>query len=467
MNNRRTPVINPYMFRMYDIRGVIGQDLTAEVANLIGQAFGTFLRQSAKGKLRIAAGKDNRPSSPELHSAICQGLAATGCDVLDVGLTPTPVLNFAVAHWQLDGGINVTGSHNPRDQNGFKLSGPKAYPVAEDDIQRIRDLVDRRAFITGIGSVTSRDPKEEYFARLRQMVRVERPVKAVVDAGNGVAGLFAPALLRQIGCDVVELYCESDGTFPHHMPNPEHPENMRDLQQKVVEVKADIGLAYDGDGDRLGIVNEHGERYVADHILILLSRDLLDRHPGAEILVDVKSSQNVMEDVKSHGGIPILGKTGHSLIKRRMVRDGILLAGEFSGHMFLAENYYPIDDAFLASCRIIQTLSRQDLSLSSLLGDLPRRFSTGLVEADCSDADKFDVVASVTEFFSRQYEVVSIDGARISFGDGWALVRASNTTPTLTLRFEADSEKRLKEIQSVVYGKLKEFPSVKLRHIGE
>lgn len=462
MYKRKGPLINPYMFRMYDIRGIVGEDLTTEVTNLIGQAFGTFLRQSYKENVRVAVGRDNRTSSQELHLAICEGLTATGCDVLDVGLTTSPVVNFVVAHWQLDGGINVTGSHNPPDQNGFKLEGRNAYPIAEDDIQHIRNLAEKRAFMSGKGTVTLRDPKEEYLAKLQELVTIERPIRVVVDTGNGVAGLFAPILLRRIGCDVIEIHCELDGTFPNHLPNPEDPKNMRDLQQKVIEVGADIGLAYDGDGDRIGLVNELGERYEADYILILLSRDLLTRHPGEKILMDLKSSQNVVEDVIAHGGIPILWKTGHSLIRRRMHQEKILLAGEFSGHMFLAEDYYPIDDALLASCRILQSLSWQNLSVSTLLSDLPKRFSTGLIEATCSDHDKFDVVESITKFFSEQYEVITVDGARIMFDGGWAIVRASNTSPTLTIRFEADSEERLKEIQSIVYSKLKEFSSVRL-----
>jgi len=462
VRKRPYPHINPYIFRMYDIRGVVGQDLTAEVSYLIGSAYGTFIRQSAKGQVRVAVGRDNRPSSENLHSAVCEGLMNTGCDVLDVGLTPSPVLNFAVAHWHLDGGINVTGSHNPADQNGFKLAGRNAYPVAEEDIQHIRELIEEGAFVSGKGGMVPRDPKAEYMAKVAELVEVKSGLKVVVDAGNGVAGLFAPALLRQMGCEVVELYCELDGTFPHHLPDPENPKNIRDLRRKVVKVKADMGFAYDGDADRLGVVNEHGESVPTDHIVIMLSRDLLARHPRAKILIDVKASQTVIEDIREHGGIPVLWKTGHSLIKRKMHEERILFAGEFSGHMFLAENYYPIDDAILASCRLLQILSREDSSLSSLLGSLPKRFSTGLIEAYCSDRDKFDIVASVTDFFSKRYDVVTIDGARIMFGDGWALVRASNTTPSLTLRFEADSKERLEEIQSIVYEKLKEFSAVKL-----
>jgi phosphomannomutase/phosphoglucomutase len=456
------PVVNPYIFRMYDIRGIVDQDLTIDVARLIGLAYGTFVRQSSEEEAHIAVGKDNRPSSSKLHSAVCTGLIDAGCNILDVGLTPSPVLSFAVARWGLDGGINVTGSHNPLDQNGFKLEGRNAYPIAEEDIQQIRELIEKHAFAVGKGAVVSKDPKKEYMAKLLELVIVKRPIKVVADAGNGVAGLYAPTLLRQIGCEVVELYCELDSRFPHHLPNPEDPSNMRDLQQRVVDVGADMGVAYDGDADRIGVVNERGERVASDHIIILLSRDLLVRHPGAKVLMDVKSSQTVVDDVIQHGGVPILWKTGHSLIRRKMHQDGILFAGEFSGHMYFAEDYYTIDDAILASCRLLQILSEQRVPLSGLLRDVPKRFSTGLIEAACSDRDKFEVVTSITDFFSKEYNVLTIDGVRIMFGDGWALVRASNTTPTLTLRFEANSQKRLKEIESIIYSKLKEFPSVRL-----
>jgi phosphomannomutase / phosphoglucomutase len=462
MENKPAPKINPYIFRMYDIRGVVGRDITPEVAALIGRGFGTFCQTPPKAKAIFAVGRDNRFSSKDLHAAICDGLNNSGCDVLDLGLTPTPLVNWAICHWNLDGGINVTGSHNPLDQNGFKLAGKDAYPIAEDDIQQIRKIIEGQAFIAGNGTVSSRDPKEEYLSDIRSKVTLKRPLKIVIDAGNGVAGLFAPEALGQLGCHVFKLYCDLDCTFPHHLPNPENPSNLIDLQRKVLETKADIGFAYDGDGDRIGVINEIGQRLTSDEILILLSRDLLTRHPGSKILVDVKSSQNVIEDIVRHGGIPLIWKTGHSLIKRKMRESGILLAGEFSGHMFAAEDYYIIDDALMASCRLLQIISRQNLPVSKLLLNLPKRFATGLIEAACADSEKFDVVARVTEFFSKQYEVLTIDGARINFGQGWAVVRASNTTATLTLRFEADSERRLDEIGAIVYDKLKEFSSVKL-----
>lgn len=460
------PIVNPYIFRMYDIRGVVDQDITTDVAQLIGLAFGTFIRRSTQTKACIAVGSDNRPSSSDLHYAVCDGLMKAGCDVLDVGLTPSPVLSFAVAHWSLDGGINVTGSHNPLNQNGFKLEGPRAYPIAEEDIQTIRELVEKRAFALGQGKITVKDPRKEYLAKLLKLVTIKRKVKVVIDCGNGVAGLYAPTLLHQLGCEVVELYCELDSSFPHHLPNPEDPRNMHDLQQAVTNVGADIGIAYDGDADRIGAVNEHGELVVSDYIIILLSRDLLTRHPGESIVIDVKSSQAVIDDIEAHGGTPIMWKTGHSLIRRKMHQDGILFAGEFSGHMFFGENYYTIDDAILASCRLLQILSSGSATFSSMLSGLPKRFTTGLIEAHCSDRDKFEVIARVTDFFSKKYDVLTIDGARIMFNDGWAVVRASNTTPTLTLRFEADTEERLKEIQSIVFDKLSEFPSVQLPNIS-
>jgi phosphomannomutase/phosphoglucomutase len=321
-------------------------------------------------------------------------------------------------------------------------------------------MIEEHDFLHGKGSISRCKVKEEYLEEVGGIIGLRRPMRVVVDAGNGVAGLFAPELLRRIGCEVTELHCESDGTFPNHPPNPENPANMRELREKVAAIGADIGFAYDGDGDRLGVVDERGERYNADSILILLSRDFLSRHAGDRVLVDVKSSNLVIKDITRHGGVPVIWKTGHSLIKRKMHDDYIKLAGEFSGHMFMAEGYYPIDDAMLASCRLAEYLSRQDLPLSQLLGELPERYSTDTIELACPDDEKFWVVSEVTKYFSESCDVLDIDGARIMFDGGWALVRASNTSPNLTLRFEANTEERLAEIQSIIYKKLIEFPAV-------
>jgi phosphomannomutase / phosphoglucomutase len=461
MEKRRVEV-DPLIFRLYDIRGVVGEQVTPELAYLIGRGYGTLMSYHSKGDIRIVVGRDNRTSSEELQGSIIDGLVATGCIVIDIGLSSSPLVYFAVAHWGLEGGINVTGSHNPLNQNGFKLVGPKAYPFAEENIQRILQTIKSNGFAYGKGKVISKDPRSDYFGKLQEITQIKRRLNVVVDAGNAIMGIFAPVLLRQMGCHVTELYCELDSSFPHHLPNPENPNNMVDLQKEVLGIGADIGFAFDGDGDRIGVVDELGQRYEADYIAALLSKDLLRRHPGAKVLIDVKSSKAVLDYIRTQGGLPILSKVGHSIIKKRMHDEGILLGGETSGHIFLGENFYPIDDALLASCRLLQILSEHEVTFSQLLDEIPKMVSTPMIEAFCPDTEKFTVVQAIKDYFSSKYEVISIDGARIVFPNGWALVRASNTTPSLTLRFEADTQEGLDHIKSIIYNKLREFNTVKL-----
>ena len=349
-------MLNPHVFRAYDVRGLVGSDITPDVFRLVGSAYGTLIRRN--GGRRIAVGQDNRRSSDALKAAFVEGVLATGLDVVDIGLVPTPILYFATAHWKLDGGANVTGSHNPIEYNGVKMVHPGAAPLTEEEIQRLRRLAERNDFERGRGTLAARSPREDYFATVSRLVKPARRLKVVVDAGNGVAGLYAPDLLRRIGCEIVELHCESDGSFPNHLPDPEDAENVVDLQARVVEVGADLGVAYDGDADRVGIIDERGARHEADLILILLARDLLARYPGAKVVFDVKSSQSLVEDIRAHGGTPVMWKTGHSHLKRKMREDGILLGGEVSGHMFFAEDYYGVDDGILASCKVIEIAAR-------------------------------------------------------------------------------------------------------------
>ena len=459
---------NPHVFRKYDIRGDADKDITEELVSQIGMAFGAYLRQMYSVMPVVAVGRDNRASSPRLHSAVCQGLLDSGCDVIDIGLSTTPLLCYAIVDWRLDGGINITGSHNPPSQNGLKLEARNAYPVAEHDIQYIRKIVENNLFARGSGKFSKGDPAEDYICRLERLVHIDRPLRVVVDAGNGVSGLLAPRLLQRLGCETIPLFCDPDDRFPNHWPNPEDPKNMCHLQKMVVDEKADVGFAFDGDGDRLGVVNEKGGLFNADNLIILLARDLLKRHPSERILIDVKSSQNVIEDIYNHGGEPILWKTGHSLIRRKMIAEDILLAGEFSGHIFPAEDYYPISDALLAAVRIMQVISGENRPLSGLLNDLKPLYSTGLIELACPDNYKFDVVERVKKSLARHYDVITVDGVHVSFPHGWALIRASNTSESLTLRFEADSRHRLQDIQSIVYHRLEEFPLLDIakRKIG-
>jgi phosphomannomutase len=361
--------VNPFMFRAYDVRGKVGLDVTPEVFGLVGRAYGTLIKK--KGGRAIALGRDNRVSSGPLKDAFGAGVLSTGLDVVDIGINHTPLLYFATAHWQLDGGATVTGSHNPVSDNGVKMVHAAAAPLTEEEIQGLLATIRAGSFERGAGTRTRRDPREDYFTAITERVTLARPLTVVVDAGNGIAGSFAPELLRRLGCRVVELYCESDGTFPNHLPDPEMEENMRDLIAKVIEVRADIGIAYDGDADRMGVVDERGCRHEADLILALLARDLLIRHPKARIVFDVKSSQALADDIRAHGGRPIMWKTGHSLLKQKMREDDILLGGEVSGHMFFGENWYGVDDGILASCKFLELCARSPLPVSSHFDTLP------------------------------------------------------------------------------------------------
>ena len=460
MSQNRT-MLNPHIFRAYDVRGLLGADINADVFENVGRAYGTLIRRN--GGRRVAVGQDNRTSSAGLKAAFIAGARASGIDVVDIGTVTTPILYFATAHWGLDGGANITGSHNPVEYNGVKMVHPgrraahrRRDPVAphDDRDERLR-----------VGTRRDRDapPREDYFATVTKLVRLARPLTVVVDAGNGVAGSYAPELLRTIGCDVIELYCESDGSFPNHLPDPEDAANVVDLQAKVLETRADLGVAYDGDADRVGIIDERGRRHEADLILVLLARDLLRRHPGAKVVFDVKSSQLLVDDITKHGGVPVMWKTGHSHLKRKMREDGILLGGEVSGHMFFAENYYGVDDGLLASCKILEIVARHAGPASQLFDAMDHLHATPELKAMCPDGEKFQVVDELVRELRQRYEMVDIDGARVLFpGKGWGLVRASNTNPYLTLRFEARSEADVDAMKRVIYDALRRYPFVTL-----
>ncbi|MBI3029307.1 MAG: phosphomannomutase/phosphoglucomutase [Candidatus Rokubacteria bacterium] len=452
--------LNPHIFRAYDVRGKVGSDITPEVFRQVGGAYGTLIRR--KGGRTIALGRDNRLSSAGLSAAFAEGVLAAGISIVDIGLSPTPILYFATAHWKLDGGANVTGSHNPLTDNGVKMVHGGAVPLTEDEIQDLRRLIEARDFETGAGRVTERNPKEEYIAVIAERVSVARRLKVVVDAGNAVAALYAPDLLRRLGCEVVELHCELDGTFPHHLPDPEVEENVRDLMARVVEVGAELGIAYDGDADRMGLVDEKGRRHEADLVLILLARDLLARHPGAKVVFDVKSSQTLVDAITAAGGVPVMHKTGHSHLKRKMREEGILLGGEVSGHMFFAENYYGVDDGILASAKLIEIVARSSEPLSARFDAIPHLHATPELKAPCPDAEKFRVVEELARHFKGRYETIDIDGVRILFPGGWGLVRPSNTNPYLTLRFEARTQAQLDEMKRIVFDALARYPFVTL-----
>jgi phosphomannomutase/phosphoglucomutase len=452
--------LNPYIFRAYDVRGKVGIDITPEVFEQVGRAYGTLV--AGRGGRTVALGMDNRESSPALKAAFGAGVLATGLDVVDIGVNHTPLMYFATAHWGLDGGATVTGSHNPVSDNGVKMVHAEAVPLAEDEIQGLLETIRAGAYARGTGRRTERSPRAEYFAAIERIVRLERPLKVVVDAGNGIAGSFAPELLRRLGCDVVELYCESDGTFPNHLPDPEMEENTRELVARVRATRADVGIAYDGDADRVGVVDERGRRHEADLILALLARDLLRRRPGAKIVFDVKSSQVLVDDVRAHGGVPVMWKTGHSHLKRKMREDKIPLGGEVSGHMFFAENWYGVDDGILASCKLLEVIGRDGRPASAHFDTLPHMHNTPELKAPCPDEKKFGIVAELVREFKQRYETIDIDGARILFPEGWGLVRASNTNPYLTLRFEGRTREAVDAMKREVFGALSRYPEVTL-----
>jgi len=450
-------MLNPHVFRAYDVRGLVGRDINPEVFRQVGRAYATMIRRN--GGRRITVGRDNRLSSNDLKLGFVEGVRAAGLDVVDIGPSTTPLLYFATAHWKMDGGANITGSHNPIEYNGVKMVHPGAAPLSEEEIQSIRKTIEGGDYESGIGGLSERSPREDYFATIARIVTPARRLKVVVDAGNGVAGIYGPELLRRIGCEVVELFCESDGRFPNHLPDPEDERNVEDLKRKVLEVGADIGIAYDGDADRVGVVDERGQRHEADLILILLARDLLTRHPGAKVVFDVKSSQALVDDIREHGGVPIMWKTGHSHLKRKMRDDHILLGGEVSGHMFFGENYYGVDDGILASCKIIELVSRAAEPLSRLFASIPHLCATPELKAPCPDGEKFRVVDGVTRELKERYDTIDTDGARVIFpGRGWGLVRASNTNPYLTLRFEARTDREIEEMKREIYAVLSHYP---------
>ncbi|HHQ44665.1 MAG TPA: phosphomannomutase/phosphoglucomutase [Candidatus Altiarchaeales archaeon] len=432
------------IFRAYDIRGVYGRELTDELSEKIGRAFGTIL-----GKGRVAVGYDVRESSPKVCEKLVEGLRAGGIDVLDVGLVPTPALYFAVYQMGLDGGVMVTASHNPGEYNGFKLLRGKS-TLAGDEIKDVERIVESGRFAEGSGGYEKKDVSREYLDYITSHVKLKKSLKVVVDAGNGTAGEIAPEALRRVGCDVVELYCELDGSFPNHHPDPTVDENVRDLRKKVLEAGADVGFGFDGDSDRAGFIDDKGNIIRGDTALMLLSRDLLECNPGAKIIFDVKCSNLLTKDIKEHGGVPIMFRTGHSFIKRKMVEEDAKLAGEMSGHFFFKDNYFGYDDAIYTALRMLQFLSKQDKKLSEIVSELPKSFATPELRLSASDARKFEIVGEVVEHFKKSKtsaEVIDVDGVRLQYPDGWSLLRASNTSPKLILRFEAQDRKRLDEIK--------------------
>ncbi|MBI5067058.1 MAG: phosphomannomutase/phosphoglucomutase [Deltaproteobacteria bacterium] len=454
------PGISPTIFREYDIRGLVDRDLTEEAVRLVGRALGTRVRRA--GGRTVVVGRDCRLSGERFATAMRQALNASGCDVVDLGVVPTPLTYFAAQTLPVDGLCMITGSHNPPAYNGLKVGvGPST--LYGKDIQDLRQQIERGDFDAGQGSVKSHDIVTPYRDHVAGNLRLgKRRLKVVVDAGNGTGGVVAVPLFRRLGLDVVSLFEEMDGRFPNHHPDPTVEENLAQLQAKVRETGADLGIAYDGDADRVGAVDEKGNVLWGDQIMILFSRALLAEVPGAAIVGEVKCSMTLYDDIARHGGRGIMWKAGHSLIKAKMKEEHALLAGEMSGHIFFGHRWFGFDDAIYSSGRLLELLSHAAGPLSGLLADVPRTFSTPELRVDCPEEKKFELVRRAQEWFSARHRTVTVDGVRVLFPDGWGLVRASNTQPLLVLRFEATTAERLAEIRALVESKVHEL----LRELG-
>ncbi len=448
--------MNPAVFREYDIRGLAEIDFDKDFALLLGKVHGTEIAE--KGGKRASVARDCRATSDAYAEAVIAGMVAAGLHVYDIGVCPTPLLYFSLFHLGLDGGIQITASHNPSEYNGFKICLGKDTLYGQQ-IQEIRQRMDRKAFHEKPGGKVERyeivPPYQKYL--LADVPKLARPLKIVADAGSGVGGPVAPPIFRQLGCRVWEIACVPDATFPLHHPDPTVPQNLVMLIEKVKLENADLGIAYDGDADRIGVVDENGDILWGDELLVLFARDVLKRNPGAAIIADVKCSQRLYDDVSKHGGRPIMWKAGHSLIKAKMKETRALLGGEMSGHIFFKERYFGYDDAIYASLRLLEILAQSGKPLSCLIGDLPKSVSTPEIRVDCPDEKKFAIAEKATEYFRQHYDVIDVDGARVQFPDGWGLIRASNTEPALVLRFEASCQETLDEYRSIIESKLKEL----------
>jgi phosphomannomutase/phosphoglucomutase len=425
--------VTPNIFREYDIRGLAATELTDGVVRAIGRAYAS--RVAEEGGRRVAVGMDVRESSPRLAVALIEGITRAGLDVVRLGVVPTPAVYFSVHHLGLDGAVQVTGSHNPIEFNGFKLVLGKASLYGEA-IQDLRRRIEAGEFRIGRGTVQTVNLREDYLQALASRLAPARPLKLVLDAGNGCAGELAPELFRRLGTEVECLFCDPDGRFPNHIPDPTLPKTLVTLRERVLATGADLGLAYDGDADRLGALDERGQVVWGDRLLALFAREVLAHRPGAPILFEVKCSRALVEDIEAHGGKPVMTRTGHSLIKQAMRETGSPLAGEMSGHMFFADEWYGFDDAIYASGRLVRLVAASDRPLSELLAAIPQYHATPEIRIDCPDDRKFDVVEAVRARYRTTHDVVEVDGARVSFDGGWGLVRASNTQPVLVLRAE-------------------------------
>lgn len=442
--------LSAHIFREYDIRGIVGEDLDPQVTRQVGRAYASVVRETVGDGATVVVGRDNRPHSPRLSAGLVEGLRAAGANVMDLGTVPTPLVFWAEDRFQAQGGIQITGSHNPSEYNGIKmtLQGRSFFGQAIQDL-RVRILAGQ--LVEGAGTLEEREIIPTYVREISGGFKLPRPLRLVVDCGNGTGSLVAVDLLRAIGADVVPLYCESDGTFPNHHPDPTVDEYLADMMELVREEGADLGIAFDGDADRIGAVDENGKVVRGDILLLLFGLDLLERRgPGQKLVFDVKCSQVLPEVFEEAGGKPIMWRTGHSHMKAKMKAEGAPLGGELSGHICFADDYIGIDDALYDACRLVDLLARQDRPFSSLVAELPTYVSTPEIRIEVDEEKKWVVVDEALAHFRRTHEVIDVDGARVLFGDGWGLLRTSNTQPAIVARFEARTEARLREIQGVM-----------------
>ncbi len=452
------------IFRKYDIRGTVtgeSPQITPELARAVGMGYGTYMQRTFQTE-RVYVGCDNRPTSPTLKAALIEGLLSTGLDVTDLGEVMTPTVYYASAqHGARAGGVQITGSHLSLDFNGIKMAYDR-FALYGDQIQAIRALIEADDFARGNGTLTRDDSLvKQHLQTIASKVRMgSRKLKIVLDAGNSLSGVFMQPVYEQLGVEVICLYCEPDGTFPNHLPNPEDPETTKDLERAVLENRADMGIGFDGDADRCGIIDEHGHHIAADRLLALLARDLLSRHQGAKVVFDVKASQALEDEIRAHGGVPIMWKTGHSLMKAKMAEEGALLGGEVSGHLFIGEDYYGFDDAPLVSLKVLEIFSKETRTVSEVFDSIPKLVATPEVIVSAPDDRKFQIIEALQQEFAAEHQVITLDGARVTFDHGWGLVRASNTQPAITMRFEARTKADLVAIMQDFDQRLARYPEV-------
>jgi phosphomannomutase/phosphoglucomutase len=440
-----TASLPPEIFKAYDIRGIVGKTLTPAIVERIGLALGS--EALAGNQKRFVIGRDGRLSGPELSAALARGIARSGCDVVDIGMVPTPVVYFAIQHLGAGSGVAVTGSHNPPDYNGLKMV-IGGVTLSGELIQKLRARILNNDLASGQGTISSSDVRTAYLDRVASDVKLARPMRVAVDCGNGVAGELAPQLLKRLGCQVTELFCQIDGTFPNHHPDPSKPENLEDLIAEIKKGGYDVGLAFDGDGDRLGVIAPDGHVIWADRQMILYARDVLSRHPGGEIIYDVKCSRTLDAEIRKAGGKATMWKTGHSFIKAKLRESGALLAGEMSGHIFFKERWYGFDDGLYTAARLLELLSRDSRPTQEIFASLPNTLNTPELNLKFAEGEHFTVIKELVQRARfPDAKLTTIDGLRADFPDGFGLVRASNTTPVLVFRFEGDNQEALDRIQ--------------------